>query len=129
MALSQSCIEQHNKEDAIARRWLCWGLVCASGFHVALIPLLAMRPLPLKDLDELERIELIVTAPDETSTLVDPAAQVEEQAPEPEQPPPPQSEKQEDLEEPEEPEKPEEPEEPEEPEKPEEPEEPEEPET
>ncbi len=129
MALSQACIEQHNRENAIARRWLWWGLVCASGFHVALVPLLALRSHPVKSLDELERIELLVTTSHESSSPIAQATQENKPDLEPETSPPPSSgklKKTEELEPPEEPEeseKLEKAEEPGEPEKTEEPEE------
>ena len=120
MALSKFCIEQHKKEEVITRRWLCWGLVCASGFHVALVPLLALNPIPIRE--EPERIELIVTSPVEPETPVKP--ELEEPLPEPEQPTP-KAETPEELEQPEdEPEDIEEPEDIDEPEEPEEVEEP-----
>ena len=77
MALSQLCTEQHRKEEAAARRWFCWGLLGAVGLHAALIPWL--RPVPLKNANELERIELMVTAPNGNTALM-------ESAPPPEQP-------------------------------------------
>ena len=88
MALSKSCIQQHTKEEAITRKWLCWGLVCASGFHAALIPLLALQP--MQNPDELERIELIVTAPSEPEPLIEPE-EPEELPEEPSSEPPPRA--------------------------------------
>ena len=75
MALSKTCIEQHNKEEAITRKWLCWGLVCAAGFHAALVPLLVLNPISARE--ELERIELIVTAPAEPEIPIEPEPEPE----------------------------------------------------
>ncbi|MEM6256365.1 MAG: TonB family protein [Cyanobacteria bacterium P01_D01_bin.156] len=86
MALSQTCIEQHSKEDSISRRWAKCGLLCAAGLHAGLISLLALSPTPEKQ----ERIELIVMASSQTSALAEPQLleQAEEPTPVPEQWPP-----------------------------------------
>lgn len=44
MRLSITCLKQHAKEDAIAKKWLLRGLLIAAGAHLALIPLMAFVP-------------------------------------------------------------------------------------
>ena len=62
MALSPDCIEQHQKEQAISRKWLCWGMVCAAGLHGALIPVFSLRLQSVEGVDAVEPVEMIVVA-------------------------------------------------------------------
>ena len=61
MSLSPSCLKQHSKEDAIARKWLLRGFLIAAGAHLGLIPLMAFMPADV--VEPPERIALVVTGP------------------------------------------------------------------
>lgn len=61
MSLSSACLNQHAKEDAIAKQWLLRGLLIAAGAHLGLIPLMAF--IPPDAIAPPERIALVVTGP------------------------------------------------------------------
>ena len=61
MSLSITCLKQHEKENAIAKKWLLRGLLVAAGAHIGLIPLMALVPEEVAKPPE--RIELVVTGP------------------------------------------------------------------
>lgn len=67
MALSPDCIEQHQKEWAITRRYLGWGLVCAAGFYGGMMGLLRSQPSSQTDV---ETIELVILAAEADSAAV-----------------------------------------------------------
>ncbi|PZO18379.1 MAG: hypothetical protein DCF25_09810 [Leptolyngbya foveolarum] len=61
MSLSDTCLKQHEKENAIAKKWVLRGLIIATGAHLGLIPLMAFIPADVAKPPE--RIELVVTGP------------------------------------------------------------------
>ncbi len=63
MSLSITCLKQHEKENAIAKKWVLRGLLIAAGAHLGLIPLMAFVPVDVAKPPE--RIELVVTGPTE----------------------------------------------------------------
>ncbi|NJK28285.1 MAG: hypothetical protein HC925_07120 [Coleofasciculaceae cyanobacterium SM2_3_26] len=65
MSLSDTCLNQHHKENEIAKRWLFLGLLGATGVHAGLVPLLLLLPPSVMDSAESSRIELIAIAPSE----------------------------------------------------------------
>ncbi|MEM6449188.1 MAG: TonB family protein [Cyanobacteria bacterium P01_D01_bin.105] len=61
MSLSSTCLEQHEKENAITRKWLLRGLAVTAGAHIGLIPLMAL--IPKGEVEPPARIALVVTGP------------------------------------------------------------------
>ncbi len=78
MSLSSACLNQHAKEDAIAKKWLLRGFLIAAGAHLGLIPLMAFAPPDV--IAPPERIALVVTGP--TDPLETPEKVTEEVPPE-----------------------------------------------
>ena len=76
MSLSQTCLNQHAKEDAITKKWVLRGLVAAAGIHLGLIPLAALFSDNIAKPPE--RISLIVTGP---AKPIEPLEQVVEEVP------------------------------------------------
>lgn len=73
MSLSTTCLQQHVKENAIAKKWLLRGLLIAAGAHVGLIPLMAMIPPDMAQ--QPERISLVVTSPTEPTEPIEQAVE------------------------------------------------------
>ncbi|MFE4106870.1 energy transducer TonB [Almyronema epifaneia] len=79
MGLSQACLEQHDKENALTRRCLSWGLLSAVGVHAGFVPMLLLMPTPLAATKTPNRIELVVTPPEPDPAVVEPETELAEE--------------------------------------------------
>ncbi|MEO1388886.1 MAG: TonB family protein [Cyanobacteria bacterium J06634_6] len=68
MSLSNTCLKQYAKEDALTKRLLFQGLFAAVGVYAALLGLMAA--VPAKVMDKPDRIALVVTGPSEPTDAV-----------------------------------------------------------
>ncbi|NER84729.1 MAG: hypothetical protein F6K42_35475 [Leptolyngbya sp. SIO1D8] len=87
MALSNDCLRQHDRENTLTQRRLTVGLLGAVGLHMGLLPWLNWSPLQLTQLDEPDRIQLVVT-PEAPEPIPETLSEEVVAPPEPEAPPP-----------------------------------------